>query len=215
MNGTMRRIALRCLLCIPYATVVFEYLIREPSGSVFLGCFRKPADTVGWTLAANRTPLAFLVFGALIILEWPCTHLQPDNAMVCIRRRGVSGRLLRYGMCLGAYCLTFTGFPLLLTLLVVGGRAVMGSLGLTAACAAWQLFLAIAIRDLGTLLGNRAIGYLMALAFCLGMESAKPVESWLMAEGNGLVPHWILAYAVASAGLAVAFVPACKRLEII
>lgn len=215
MAGTTHRIILRCLLIVPYAAVVFEYLIHEPSESVFLGCFRNPEDVSGWALATNRTPLAFLVFGLMIVLEWPCTYLLPDDAMVSIRRRDVLGRLLRYGMCLAAYCLVFTGIPLALTVLVVGRSNVAGPLMSTAVCAAWQLCIAIAIRDIGALLGNRAIGYLAALAFCLVMESARPVESWLMADSHCLIPHWVFAYAVISVGLAVSFVPTCKRLEII
>ena len=71
MNGTVQRTICRSLLCIPYAAVVFEYLIREPSQSVFLGCFGSPDDTGDWLLLAIRVRLAFAVCGMLIYME--CT----------------------------------------------------------------------------------------------------------------------------------------------
>lgn len=215
MNGTVQRTICRSLLCIPYAAVVFEYLIREPSQSVFLGCFGSPDDTGDWPLLANRVPLAFLVFGMLIILEWPCSVLLSNNAMACVRRRGVCGKVRRYLIRLAAYCLAFTGVPLLLTVGVVGGWGEGGSLICSAVCAAWQLLLVIAIRDAGTLLGNRAVGYVAALMLCMILESAKPVESWLMADSYCGLPHWLTVLSLASMMVIASLIPLCRRMEII
>lgn len=197
------------------AAVVFEYLIREPSQSVFLGCFGSPDDTGDWPLLANKVPLAFLVFGMLIILEWPCSVLLSNNAMTCVRRRGVCGKVRRYLIRLAAYCLAFTGVPLLLTVGVVGGWGEGGSLICTAVCAALQLLLAIAIRDAGTLLGNRAVGYVAALMLCMILESAKPVESWLMADSYCGLPHWLIVLSLASMMVIASPIPLCRRMEII
>lgn len=197
------------------AAVVFEYLIREPSQSVFLGCFGSPDDTGDWPLPANKVPLAFLVFGMLIILEWPCSVLLSNNAMTCVRRRGVCGKVRRYLIRLAAYCLAFTGVPLLLTVGVVGGWVEGGSLICTAVCAALQLLLAIAIRDAGTLLGNRAVGYVAALMLCMILESAKPVESWLMADSYCGLPHWLIVLSLASMMVIASPIPLCRRMEII
>lgn len=203
------------MMPVMLAAVVFEYLIREPSQSVFLGCFGSPDDTGDWPLPANKVPLAFLVFGMLIILEWPCSVLLSNNAMTCVRRRGVCGKVRRYLIRLAAYCLAFTGVPLLLTVGVVGGWVEGGSLICTAVCAALQLLLAIAIRDAGTLLGNRAVGYVAALMLCMILESAKPVESWLMADSYCGLPHWLIVLSLASMMVIASPIPLCRRMEII
>lgn len=215
MNETIQRIICRCLLCVPYAVVVLEYLIREPSQSVFLGCFGNPDNMGDWPLLANRVPLAFLVFGMLIILEWPCSVLLSNNAMTCIRRRDVYSKVWRYLVRLTAYCLFFTVVPLLLTMIAVGGRGEGGSLMRTATCASLQLFLVIAIRDAGILLGNRAAGYVVALSCCIVLESAKSVESWLMSDAHCGLPRWLIVLGFASMMAVSALVSLCKRMEII
>lgn len=215
MSGIMQRIICRCLLCVPYAVAIVEYLIREPSQSVFLGRFGNPDDTGDWPLLANRVPLAFLIFGMLIILEWPCSVLLSNNSMTCIRRRGVCVKVRRYLVRLAAYCLVFTGVPLLLTVLVVGGWGEGGSLIRTAACASLQLFLVIAIRDAGILLGSRAAGYAAALMLCVALESVKPVESWLMADSHCGLPHWLTVLSLASVMVVASLISLCRRMEII
>ncbi|MBW3094799.1 hypothetical protein KIH75_05495 [Bifidobacterium sp. 64T4] len=215
MSRAMQRVVCRGLLCVPYAAVVFEYLIREPSKSVFLGCFGNADDTGDWPLLANRVPLAFLVFGMLIIMEWPCSILLSNNAMACIRRRGVCRKVWRYLIRLVAYCLAFTGVPLLLTASAIGGWGEGGSLIGTAVCAALQLLLVIAIRDVGILLGNRAAGYVAALMLCVILESVKPVESWLMTDSFCGLPYWLIVFNLAAMTVIASFVPLCRRMEII
>lgn len=215
MNETIQRIICRCLLCVPYAVVVLEYLIREPSQSVFLGCFGNPDNMGDWPLLANRVPLAFLVFGMLIILEWPCSVLLSNNAMACIRRRDVCVKVRRYLVRLVAYCLAFTGLPLLLTMIAVGGRGEGGSLMCTAACASLQLFLVIAIRDAGILLGNRAAGYVVALSCCMVLESSKTIESWLMADSHCGLPRWLIVLGFSAMMVIAVLISICRRMEII
>lgn len=215
MNETIQRIICRCLLCVPYAVVVLEYLIREPSQSVFLGCFGNPDNMGDWPLLANRVPLAFLVFGMLIILEWPCSVLLSNNAMACIRRRDVCVKVRRYLVRLVAYCLAFTGLPLLLTMIAVGGRGEGGSLMSTAACASLQLFLVIAIRDAGILLGNRAAGYVVALSCCMVLESSKTIESWLMADSHCGLPRWLIVLGFSAMMVIAVLISICRRMEII
>lgn len=215
MSETMQRIICRCLLCVPYAVVVVEYLIREPSQSVFLGCFGNPDNTGDWPLLANRVPLAFLVFGMLIILEWPCSVLLSNNAMACIRRRDAYVKVRRYLVRLTAYCLAFTGLPLLLTVIAVGGRGEDGSLLCTAACASLQLLLIVAIRDIGILLGSRATGYVAALMLCMVLESSKTIESWLMADSHCGLPRWLIVLGFSAMMVIAVLISICRRMEII
>lgn len=205
---------LRLIVVVIYTVMVWQYYQTGQDVTLFMGMFRPSNDPAVPPLAYNIFPLAFMAGGLALPMDQPLEYLASPDYLIYVRRPRTVAHFLRYLVIIAVYCCLFTAAQLAVAIGVVTFADPV-KLMTSAVCAGWTLLVLFLLVGAGYLVGNRALGYFIAVFVYAALISVPAVMSWLVEKILGSVPNWVPTLAAAGVLVAAFDLHRFRRLEII
>lgn len=181
----------RLVLIAPYIFIQAWYFQHEPSIHTFIGMPRSTVFAGESPLSLNMPALSYMIFGVALALEQPSNYLCHPNWMVAIRNRRNTRRFLGYLLLVMTYSALFT-IPHLVVSLSVIAKTDIATMMPGVWYAWWSLSVTLTIANIGYMIGNRAVGYLLAVLPHLAITGVSGLWA-LLAEyvPHTAIPVWV------------------------